>query len=55
MCEQTGWPYLGEDSVLADGVECRIVTVLHGQTPVDVESRHEIGLAGLRVLEALGD
>lgn len=29
--------------------------MLHGQAPVDVESRHEVGLAGLRVLETLGN
>lgn len=29
--------------------------MLHGQTSVDVESRHEVGLAGLRVLQALSD
>lgn len=29
--------------------------MLHGQASVDVEPWHEVGLAGLRVLQALGD
>lgn len=29
--------------------------MLHGQAPVDVEARHEAGLAGLGVFQALGD
>lgn len=29
--------------------------MLHGQAAVDVEARHEVGFAGLGVLQALGD
>lgn len=29
--------------------------MLHGQASVNVESRHEVGLAGLRVLQTLGN
>ena len=29
--------------------------MLHGQPAVDVEAGHEVGLAGLRVLQALRD
>lgn len=47
--------YLAEHGVLAAGVHRRIISVLHGQTSVDVESRHEVRLAGLRVLQALSD
>lgn len=39
--------YLGEDSILAAGVQGRVVPVLHGQAPVNVEPWHEVGLAGL--------
>lgn len=41
--------YLSEHSVLAAGVYGWVVSVLHSQTPVDVETGHEVGLAGLRV------
>ena len=50
-----GGPYLGEQGVLAAGLQRGIVPVLHGQPAVDVEARHEVGLAGLRVLQALRD
>lgn len=47
--------YLGEDSVLAAGVQCRVVSVLHSQASVNIKPWHEIGLAGLRVLQTLGN
>lgn len=47
--------YLGEDSVLAAGVQGRVVPVLHGQASVNVEPWHEVGLAGFRVLQTLGN
>lgn len=47
--------YLDEDSVFTGRVKGRIVTMLHGQAPVDVETWHEVGLAGFRVFEALAD
>lgn len=47
--------YLTEHGVLAAGVQRRVVSVLHGQTSVDVEARHEVWLTGLRVLQALND
>ena len=47
--------YLGEDSILAAGVQGRVVSVLHSQASVNIEPRHEIGLAGLRVLQTLGN
>ena len=48
-------PYLGEQGVLAAGLQRGVVPVLHGQPAVDVEAGHEVGLAGLRVLQALRD
>lgn len=47
--------YLSKHSVLAAGVQRRVISMLHGQTPVDVETGHEVWLAGLRVGEALRD
>lgn len=47
--------HLIEDGVLAGWVQRRVVSVLHGQTSVNVESRHEVWLAGLGVLQALSD
>jgi len=51
----TSGQYLGEQGVLAAGLQGRVVPVLHGQPAVDVEAGHEVGLAGLRVLQALRD
>lgn len=47
--------YLGEDSVLAAGIQGRVVSVLHSQASVNVEAWHEVGLARLRVLQTLGN
>lgn len=47
--------YLGEHSVLAAGVQRGVISVLHSQTSVDVETGHKVWLAGLRVDEALRD
>lgn len=47
--------YLGEDSILAAGVQGRVVSVLHSQASVNIEPWHEIWLAGLRVLQTLGN
>lgn len=37
LARGTALRYLGEDSVPAAGVQCRIVTVLPGQVPVDAQ------------------
>lgn len=47
--------YLIQNSVLAAGVQRRVVSVLHGKTSVDVQPGHEVWLTGLRVLQALCD
>lgn len=47
--------YLTKHSVLAAGVQRGVVSVLHGQTPVDVETGHEVWLAGLGINQALRD
>lgn len=47
--------YLSKHSVLAAGVQRRVISMLHGQTSVDVETGHKVWLAGLRVNEALRD
>lgn len=40
-------PDLGEDRVLAGRVPRGAGSVLHGEAPVDVQARHEAGLAAL--------
>lgn len=47
--------YLSKHSVLAAEVQRRVISMLHGQTPVDVQTGHKVWLAGLRVDEALRD
>lgn len=48
-------PYLGEDGVLAAGVQLRVGAVVAGQLPVDVELGHGGRRAALRALQALRD
>lgn len=47
--------YLIEHRVFAAQVQRGVVSVLHSQTSVDVESGHKVWLTGLWVLQALGD
>lgn len=48
-------PYLGEDSVPAAGVQCRVGTVLPGQAPVDIQLWRSVRGIALRELETVGD
>lgn len=49
------WHYLSKNSVFAGEVKAGVVSVLHGQTAVNIEARHEVRLAGFRIFEALDD